>query len=58
MIIIFISLNYINNYYIKYRDSYLLLPSSLKKLTISLGVEENGIFPYRFVNNKQINLDS
>jgi hypothetical protein len=41
-----------------FRDSYLLLPSSLRKLAINFGedVDNKGIFPYKFVNN-DINLD-
>ena len=55
----FISLNlkFKNNYYVKFRDSYLLLPSSLKKLSKYFAVEEKGIFPYKFVNDKKVSLD-
>jgi hypothetical protein len=55
----FISLNlkYKQNYYLKFRDSYLLLPSSLKNLCLSFGLEEKKIFPYKFVNDKTISLD-
>ena len=45
------------NYNIKFKDSYLLLPSSLKKLAKNFNVEEKGIYPYRFVNNINIPLD-
>ena len=34
-----------------FRDSFLLLPSSLRKLAINFNVENKGIFPYAFVNN-------
>jgi len=46
-----------NKYNIVFRDSFLLLPSSLKKLTLSFNVEEKLIFPYAFVNDEKINLD-
>lgn len=46
--------NKINLYF---RDSYLLLPSSLKKLALNFKVSNKGIFPYKFVNNKNIPLD-
>ena len=43
-------------YSVYFRDSYLLLPSSLKKLAINFGVENKDIFPYEFVNNQDISL--
>lgn len=46
-----------SNYYLHFRDSYLLLPSSLKKLAKGFNVEDKGIFPYLFVNNKIIDLN-
>jgi hypothetical protein len=46
--------NKINLYF---RDSYLLLPSSLSKLALNFKVSNKGIFPYKFVNNKDIPLD-
>jgi hypothetical protein len=46
-----------NNYNLYFRDSYLLLPCSLRKLSSFFKVENKGIFPYRFVNNKNIELD-
>lgn len=44
-------------YTIYFRDSYLLLPSYLRKLAISFNVENKGIFPYTFVNNVDIPLN-
>lgn len=44
-----------NNYYINFRDSYLLLPASLKNLAINFNVQNKGIFPYNFVNNAPLN---
>nr|YP_009486080.1 hypothetical protein [Cantharellus lutescens]AWA82205.1 hypothetical protein [Cantharellus lutescens] len=44
-------------YSIYMRDSYLLLPSSLAKLTINFEVESKGKFPYPFVNNSNIPLN-
>lgn len=46
-----------NKYSISFRDSFLLLPSSLRNLAISFNVEEKLIFPYAFVNNENIPLD-
>jgi DNA polymerase type B, organellar and viral len=46
--------NMLNLYF---RDSYLLLPSSLAKLAKNFKVENKGIFPYEFVNNKNIPLN-
>ena len=40
-----------------FRDSYLLLPSSLRKLAINFNVENKGIFPYAFVNDINIPLN-
>jgi hypothetical protein len=44
-------------YTIHFRDSYLLLPSSLARLANNFGVEDKGIFPYEFVNNSNIPLN-
>ena len=42
--------------HINFRDSYNLLPSSLRKLAKSFGVSDKGIFPYAFINeNNDIN---
>lgn len=40
-----------------FHDSMLLLPGSLAKLAKSFNVEDKGIFPYEFINNKDIPLD-
>ena len=40
-----------------FRDSYLLLPSSLAKLAINFNVENKSIFPYSFVNLENTSLD-
>ena len=45
------------NISIYFRDSYLLLPSSLKELAFNFNVENKGIFPYKFVKNENIPLD-
>jgi DNA polymerase type B, organellar and viral len=45
------------NFNLFFRDSYLLLPSSLRKLAINFNVENKGIFPYSFVNLNNISLD-
>jgi hypothetical protein len=50
----------INQYNISFRDSYLMLPSSLSKLTKQFNVSNKTIFPYNFINdkfNKNINLN-
>lgn len=48
---------YNKEYNLYFRDSYLILPSSLRKLASSFKVENKGIFPYKFVNNEHIKLD-
>jgi hypothetical protein len=48
---------YGKNYHLYFRDSYLILQSSLRKLAKSFNVENKGIFPYEFVNCKHISLD-
>jgi hypothetical protein len=40
-----------DKYTLYFRDSYLLLPSSLRKLAIDFNVTNKGIFPYKFVNS-------
>lgn len=44
-------------YKLYFRDSYLLLPDSLRKLAINFRVENKGLFPYKFVNNENIPLN-
>jgi hypothetical protein len=44
-------------YVLYFRDSYLLLPSSLRSLAENFQVESKGIFPYKFVNNENIDLN-
>jgi hypothetical protein len=39
-------------YNISFRDSLLMLPTSLRKLAIQFNVDNKTIFPYNFVNNK------
>jgi hypothetical protein len=55
---------YINNkgvikykYILYFRDSLLLLPSSLKQLAINFNVENKDFFPYDFINNSNVSLD-
>lgn len=45
------------NYNLYFRDSYLLLPSSIKDLAKAFNVEKKGIFPILFVNDSNINLN-
>ena len=52
-----LKLTFDNRYTLNFRDSLLLLPSSLDKLTKSFNVTKKGIFPYNFVNKEGINLD-
>nr|YP_010170409.1 DNA polymerase type B [Phanerochaete carnosa]QRZ60391.1 DNA polymerase type B [Phanerochaete carnosa] len=40
-----------------FRDSLLLLPSSLRKLAKSFGVIEKSIFPYDFVNDPNVDMN-
>ena len=44
-----------SKYNISFRDSFLMLPSSLKNLAIQFKVENKGIFPYSFVNDVDLN---
>ena len=45
-------------YIYDFRDSYLILPTSLRKLAKAFNVEtKKGIFPYKFVNSQDIKLD-
>lgn len=55
----FISIQFrYNNYVLEFRDSYLLLPSSLRKLGQSFNVDmKKGLFPHLFVNDPSISLD-
>jgi hypothetical protein len=55
--IINLLVSFANKYKVSFRDSYLLLPSSLKDLTKAFNVQDKGIFPYEFVNNPNISLD-
>lgn len=52
-----ISISFGKEFQINFRDSYLLLKSSLMKLAKSFNVIDKGIFPYEFVNNPQTSLD-
>jgi len=45
-----------NKFVLFFRDSYLLLPSSLRKLAINFNVENKGVFPYAFVNDNKVPL--
>jgi hypothetical protein len=54
--IISINFNFGNKYSLHFKDSYLLLLSSLRKLTKSFNVEiQKSIFPYFFVNENNLN---
>jgi DNA polymerase type B, organellar and viral len=58
----FIDFEFIYNkkYSLRFRDSMLLLPSALSKLAINFNLENKGIFPYNFLDNKynnKVNLD-
>lgn len=46
-----------SKYTLFFRDSYLILPSSLEKLALSFKVESKGKFPILFVNDDSINLN-
>jgi hypothetical protein len=57
-----ISKNKKRNYYVEFRDSYLLLTTSLEKLGKTFAINEGKLekklpFPYRFVNESKINYD-
>lgn len=49
-----IQLNF-NNYHLNFRDSLLMLPNSLRKLTKTFKVDNKGIFPYDFMNTVDLN---
>jgi hypothetical protein len=50
-------LNFADKYNLYFRDSLLLLPSNLRSLAKNFNVINKGIFPYNFVNNKNISLN-
>lgn len=50
-------INFANKYNLFFRDSLLLLPSSLRSLATNFNVENKGIFPYKFVNNINVPLN-
>nr|QWO71388.1 DNA polymerase [Termitomyces sp. T70a] len=54
---IFLKLKFSEKYSLNFRDSFLLLPSSLRKLAKSFDVEEKGIFPYKFLFNNNVPLN-
>nr|QWO71389.1 DNA polymerase [Termitomyces sp. T123] len=54
---IFLNLKFSEKYNLNFRDSFLLLPSSLRKLAKSFDVEEKGIFPYKFLINNNVHLN-
>jgi hypothetical protein len=47
-----IQFNFDKRYRLSFRDSYLMLPASLKKICKSFNVIEKGIFPIYFLNDK------
>lgn len=55
----FISMQFnYNDYVLHFKDSYLLLPASLKKLGLSFKIkQQKGFFPHLFVNKNDISLD-
>lgn len=53
--IIDIKVKFNDKYNIHFRDSLLLLPTSLRKLSKSFGVINKGIFPYKFSNVCDLN---
>ena len=55
--IIDLKFKFSNEYTLYFRDSLLLLPSSLRNLAKNFELENKGIFPYKFVNNKNISLN-
>jgi hypothetical protein len=52
-----LTMSFANKYKLHFRDSLLILPGTLSSLAKIFNVENKGIFPYKFVNNKNINLD-
>nr|QWO71383.1 DNA polymerase [Termitomyces sp. Mi165-7] len=54
---IYLILKFSENYNLNFRDSFLLLPSSLRNLARSFNVQAKGIFPYKFLINNNIPLN-
>lgn len=50
-------LKFAGKYKLYFRDSYLILPSSLRSLAKNFNVENKGLFPYRFIKNENISLN-
>lgn len=48
---------YNSTYSLNFRDSFLILPSSLRKLAGAFNVESKGYFPFKFVNNVKVPLN-
>jgi hypothetical protein len=44
-------------YTLNFRDSYLILPSSLRKLAIAFKVDNKGYFPHTFLDDEKVGLD-
>jgi hypothetical protein len=55
--IINLTVKFIEKNNIYFRDSYLMLPESLKDLAKSFKVEDKTLFPYNFVNKSEIPLN-
>lgn len=47
-----IKITYNDKYTLTFKDSLLILPSSLSKLAKSFNIENKGIFPYKFVDDR------
>lgn len=50
-------LEFADKYTLYFRDSLLLLPAPLRNLAKNFNVENKGLFPYKFVSNKDIPLN-
>jgi hypothetical protein len=55
--IIDLKFEFADKYTLYFRDSLLLLPASLRNLAKNFNVDNKGIFPYKFVNNKYVSLN-
>jgi hypothetical protein len=52
-----LTMSFANKYELHFRDSLLILPGTLSSLAKNFSVDNKGLFPYKFVNNNNIDLN-